>query len=127
MLSPNPRDYDVRFRADVLLRDGSHQIWSPPPTQPWGFFERHRAERFRKWANDHVRLDDHRVVWLDSARFIGRQVGTPGNPAVAVTMMRQWAPVRPLGAGAFREPASEDQFKSYTFFTQAFGAEGVHR
>jgi hypothetical protein len=97
MFSPNPRDDDVRFYARAVLKDHSLKEWSPPDPLIFGFFKRHSNERFRKWTNDHLRLNRDRRAWRDAVHFMVSQMGETIDSVQKIQFVREWRRVKPFG------------------------------
>lgn len=102
MFSPDPPRVNAWLVADVTMKDGTVRHWSPPSMPALDYVERYRKERYRKWAQDHVRQDKEKKHWPYAARFIAREVCTdPANPPVKVALIRVWRTIpAPDGTGA---------------------------
>jgi len=112
MFSPNPSNSNAMVRAEILYQNGSVQFWDLPRMMNLSIRDKYVFERYRKWAVDNIRLDDHEVYWPDSASFIARKANDdPNNPPIKVTLWRLWKDIedpeihfRKVG---FRVPESE--------------------
>jgi hypothetical protein len=79
-----------------------------------GFFEKYVKERYRKYANDNLRLDSNSTLWPDAARYIARVNNRPSNPPVSVDLVRYWSIVPPPGAEEGPGPWNQYLFFRYT-------------
>lgn len=69
MFAPNPFSLNARVRARFSTAAGETYDWVfPAPGPKWGL-ERWRRERFRKWAVDHVRIDNEKHLWDGALAF----------------------------------------------------------
>ncbi len=94
MFSPNPLSLNCDVEADVTMRDGRTAAWIFPRMNELGLAQRYQMERWRKWR-EHVRCDDYRSIWADTARSVARRFNDATNPPVKVTLTRYWMELPP--------------------------------
>jgi hypothetical protein len=112
MFAPNPYSTNAYLEAEVVFRDGQQRVWKFPRMQDLGLVDRYFKERYRKWANERVRMDANSVLWPDAARYIARLHANPRNPPQTVRLVRYWAEVPPPGPGV-----SKPAYQRYVFYT----------
>ncbi len=116
MFAPEPRKTNLRVAARVAYRDGHSQMWRFPEMDVLGYGSRYAKERYRKFANDNLRLDENAALWPDAAAVIARLNNTdPSDPPVEVDLIRSWSDVSLWGRTA--EPWS-----SYVFYRHRVAA-----
>jgi hypothetical protein len=113
MFAPDPSKLNCNVGAVVEYRDGTRSLWSFPKMESMGLVDKYFRERWRKYANDNLRLDTNAALWPDAARYVARQNNRPGNPPVAVSLLRYWSEVPPPAPNGIYEPAP---WQWYTFF-----------
>lgn len=112
MFAPEPRRTNIRMAAEVTFRDGATRLWRFPEMNQLGYFARYAKERYRKYSNDNLRLDENALLWPDAARQIARINNTnPNNPPVAVRLVRSWADVPGPDA-----PPDSERWYSFVFY-----------
>jgi hypothetical protein len=86
MFAPSPRIADLRVSAVATMKDKSQRVWSIPNPLNIGFFRRHQVDRYRKWANDHLKKDNNEEndLFKEAGRFVQGQLDEPGNPVVYI-------------------------------------------
>jgi hypothetical protein len=115
MFAPNPRSFNTYLEAEITFRNGQQRVWKFPRMNELGFIQRYFHERYRKWANDNVRLDENSGLWPDTARYIARLYFDASNPPQSVKLVRYWAEIPPP-SGQFYLP-SRVQWQHFVFFT----------
>jgi hypothetical protein len=90
MFAPNPRSLNIYVTAEITYANGQRRVWEFPRMEKLGLVDRYFKERYRKWANDNLRLDENARLWPDAARYIARLNAEPGNPPVEVRLKRSW-------------------------------------
>jgi len=115
MFAPNPRMANVSVEAEVTFSDGQQRIWPFPRMEQLGLVDRYCKERYRKWANDHLRMDANAGLWPDAARYIARLHTQPGNPPVTVRLVRSWADIPPPTDSTAPLPAHTNRFVFFTY------------
>ncbi len=110
MFAPDPRKTNLRVGAEVTFRDGQTRAWRFPAMQELSYGGRYAKERYRKYSNDNLRLDENSALWPDAAAYIARlNYSDPSNPPVGVQLVRSWSDVALWESGG--EP-----WHSYMFF-----------
>jgi len=112
MFAPNPSSLNNYTGAVITYRDGETSLWNFPRMEDLGYIDKYFKERYRKYANDNLRLDENAAIWPDAARYIARVNQRPSNPPVSVALVRYWSVVPPPGPQGAR-PAP---WEHYTFF-----------
>jgi hypothetical protein len=119
MFAPRPRDAQIQVAAEVEREDGRLDLWEFPQMERMGYLERYRRERFRRWANDALRLDERSDLWAPAARYVALTSARSGRPPRQVALIRRWAPIPPVGSP---EPP---RWSSARFFTYAVKPEDL--
>lgn len=115
MFAPDPRRTNVYLEGEVTFRNGATAVWKFPKMQDAGFAKRYYTERYRKWANDELRLDANAALWPDAARYIARQYANPVNPPVVVRLVQYLSEIPPPArTGQFRLPVMWNRSIFYT-------------
>ena len=79
-----------------------------------GLFDKYTKERYRKFANENLRLDALAALWPDAARYIARlNKGQPSNPPVAVVLVRHWSIIQPPDSSSEIGPWNHFKFFQY--------------
>jgi len=116
MFAPTPLMLNTYVEAEVIFHNGTVRTWDFPRMEKLSLFDRYLKERYRKFAVDNVRNDEHSALWPDVARFIARANNEASNPPVAVVLYRYWSQIKPpLADGT---PQS-DPWVRYRFFLYA--------
>jgi hypothetical protein len=110
MFSPDPSKLNGYITAVVTYANGTTSVWGFPRMEELGSGEKYVKERYRKFANDNLRLDQYAQLWPDAARYIARQNNHPSNPPVNVELVRNWSIVPPPNSG------SVETWNRYVFF-----------
>jgi hypothetical protein len=113
MFAPNPSKLNCYVGAQILFRDGHSTLWNFPRIENLGIVDKYFKERYRKYANDNLRLDVNQPVWPDAARYIARLHDSPANPPEFVNLVRYWSFVPPPTPNGSYQPLPWNQ---YTFF-----------
>jgi len=119
MFTPDPLKLNVYVEAEVRFHDGGKRIWGFPRMDKLGLLDRYSKERYRKFANDYLRMDANSALWPDAARYVARDaaraMADPSNPPVMVQLVRYWSQIMPPGPdGSYRsEPWTEYRFFTY--------------
>lgn len=118
MFAPNPRITNIYLEAEITLQDGQQRIWKFPRMDELGLVKRYFQERYRKWANDNVRLDINARLWPDIARYIARLHYDPSNPPQSIKLIRYWSDIPPPAApGEAQLPNTWNHYIFYTYQT----------
>jgi hypothetical protein len=110
MFAPDPRSTNVYVEAWLTYQDGKTSVWSFPRMEQLGYYDRYQKERYRKWANDSLRLDSNSALWPDAAAYIARLNNRPGDPPRSVRLVRCWSDIPAPG-----QP--RNFWRKYVFFT----------
>lgn len=116
MFAPDPPMSNIHVDAEITFRNGETRVWKFPRMNELGLVEKYYKERYRKYANDHLRVDDgNSALRVDAARFVARLNNQPSNPPVKVALQRSWSDIRPPAPdGVYREgPLSTVVFFTY--------------
>jgi hypothetical protein len=113
MFAPDPSKLNCYLGAQIAFRDGRTALWTFPRMENLGIIDKYFKERYRKYANDNLRLDGDAPAWPDAARYIARVNYSPSNPPVSVNLVRYWSIVPPPTATGAYEPGPWQQ---YMFF-----------
>jgi hypothetical protein len=57
MFAPDPSKLNCYVGAQIAFRDGHTALWNFPRMENLGIVEKYFQERYRKYANDNLRLD----------------------------------------------------------------------
>ena len=118
LFAPNPRSSNVYLEAEVTFQDGKKMVWRFPRMEELGIVESSFKERYRRWANDNVRMDSKSQLWPDAARFIARLHASPHNPPQTVRLVRYLSVIdKPYAVGYGKLLPATDSWKSTVFFT----------
>ncbi len=119
MFSPDPSRLNNFVSATITYRNGERRLWVFPRMEMLGYFDRYAKERYRKYANDNLRLDSNAQLWPDAARYVARINNTnPANPPVSVVLIRYWSTVPPPDPNGYYV---ESPWQQYPFFRYAVG------
>jgi hypothetical protein len=114
MFAPDPSKLNNYVGAILTYRDGRTAEWDFPRMENLGYVDRYFKERYRKYANDNLRIDARSALWPDAARYVARlNAADPANPPVEVALVRHWSEVPPPGAHGEPPPSPWNQ---YVFF-----------
>jgi hypothetical protein len=118
MFAPNPATLNSYIDAQITFRDGTAKTWSVPRMHEIGYVDRYFKERYRKFSTEYLRMDSYNIMWPDAARYIARVNSTPGNPAVAVTLIRSWSEINPPSPTGQYVPSPWNHFPFFTYQVQ---------
>ena len=123
MFAPNPRAEDIVVDVAFTNRDGSSHTWNLTQMNEMGFFDRWQRERWRKYFNDHLRLDSERNLWQPFADYAVRYLRTQGQDPVKMEFTRWWRPtVRPVSPD-LRADRNKSPWNRYTFYRWSLSEE----
>ena len=123
MFAPDPSRLNGYVEAEIDFRDGETRFWKAPRMDELGFIERYYRERYRKFVNEHLRIDGDAALWPDAARHLARLYhSNPANPPVTVRLIRYWSVILPPGPNA---EYSAMPWERYTYFTYAVTPEDL--
>jgi hypothetical protein len=115
MFAPDPSKLNNYVGAVITYRDGTSSQWTFPRMEELGAWDRYLKERYRKYANDNLRLDGNAPIWPDAARYIARLNNRPGNPPVEVGLVRYWQFVPPPPAEGDAPPGEWNQYMFFRY------------
>lgn len=115
MFSPDPRRDDIRVEVRFVNRDGSSHRLMLTAMNAMGYGERLQKERWRKFFNDHLRLDEERRLWQPFAEFMVRSLRQEGQDPASIELIRWWRSAEPWVDPAFRPEVRAASWNSYTF------------
>jgi hypothetical protein len=113
LFAPDPRSANVYVDAQVIFRDGQQRTWSFPRMEELGIVDKYFKERYRKWANDNLRMDSYAALWPDAARYVARVNADRANPPRTVRLVRHWSNID--APGTLNRDASAG-WQQYTFY-----------
>src|SRR5215469_9235794 len=113
MFAPDPSKLNCYLGAQIAFRDGRTALWTFPRMENLGVIDKYFKERYRKYANDNLRLNADAPAWPDAARYIARLHYSPANPPVSVSLVRYWSIVPPPTTTGAYQPGPWQQ---YVFF-----------
>lgn len=98
MFSPDPMRLNGYIEAEVRLANGEIRVWHEPRMEQLGIWDKYFKERYRKYMNEHLRMDNEAQLWPDAARRIARLYDTDkANPPMSVRLIRYWSEIQPPG------------------------------
>ena len=118
MFAPDPSKLNNFIGAMITYNNGDSKLWTFPRMENLGYVDKYFEERFRKYANDCLRLDDYSALWPDAARYIARVNNRTGNPPVGVQLIRYWSIVPPPGANGEETQPNWNQYAFYRYQIQ---------
>jgi hypothetical protein len=117
MFAPNPRSEDIWVEVVFTDKEGRHKRWPLTKMIDMPYYERWQKERWRKFFNDHMRVDSESNLWQPFAEFAVRLLRDQGETPVKLDYVRWWrAAVIPVSP-ELRADVRTDKWNSYTFFT----------
>ena len=115
MFSPDPRTADICVGMRCTDRDGTTDRRMLTDMVAMDFFERWRKDRWRKYFNDHLRLDDERVLWQPFAEYAVRRLRDEGSDPMSIELVRWWRPSDPAIRPELRADVRQSPWQSYIF------------
>lgn len=115
---PSPRKYAMKYRVEILFKNGDKKTWQRPYPPNWDFFDRHLAYHFQKWdlASNYLEWKD--ILWRDLEQFIEKKYSNPTNPPASIALVRSqadWPP--PHEYGYVMHEDSELKWRDQVIFT----------
>ncbi|MBU6154038.1 MAG: hypothetical protein KGP28_07025 [Bdellovibrionales bacterium] len=128
MFAPEPSSINAFLRAEVRFKDGSVDYHDFPRMSKMSVSERFFKERYRKWAVDNVRTDDHRVYWPAAARYAARRAQEKtGKVPIEVSLWRHWTiikdPMKEFVPTGYRIP--DEKLEKFKFHIQVIREEDL--
>lgn len=119
MFAPNPISQDVYVSVLGTLDNGKLIEWDVTRMDKMGLATRYQMERWRKFCNDNLRVDENRVLWPEAARWFAKALGEDqGRKVVKLEMIRHWRPAAIPDQEGNIPPRPE--WESYIFHTETF-------
>lgn len=108
MFAPDPMPADIAVSAVAFFADGGEMecpITAGPDRDP---ITRYATERWRRFWNDHLRLDDNKPLWPAAAAwFAGAVERNTGRRVDGLVLWRHWRPVVPPEPDGSHPPLPE--------------------
>jgi hypothetical protein len=123
MFSPDPRRDDIRVEVRFVNRDGTSHRLMLTAMNAMGYGERVQKERWRKYFNDHLRLDDERRLWQPFAEFVVRALRNEGQDPASIELVRWWRAAEPRISPALRPDVRDAPWESFVFHRWRVPAE----
>jgi hypothetical protein len=123
MFSPDPRTVDICVELRCTNRDGTSDRRMLSDMVAMGYYERWQKDRWRKYFNDHLRLDDRRALWQPFAEYAARRLREEGHDPAAIELVRWWRPCDPAVRPDLRADVRQMPWKSYVFHRWAVPRE----
>lgn len=115
MFSPDPRTADICVELRCTMRDGTVDRRMLTDMVAMGYYERWQKDRWRKYFNDHLRLDEERILWQPFAEYAGRRLREEGSDPVVVELVRWWRPCDPAVSPDLRADVRQTPWHGYVF------------
>ena len=115
MFSPDPRRDDIRVEVRFVSHDGGSHRLMLTAMNGMSYGERVQKERWRKFFNDHLRLDDESHLWQPFAEFMVRALRAEGQDPASIELVRWWRAAEPRVSPALRPDVRDAPWSSYTF------------
>ncbi len=116
MFSPEPRSEDIWIDVLVIDRDGSQHHWPLTHMIEMPYFDRWQKERWRKYFNDHLRLDAERTLWKPFAEYWLRTLQTQGHDPITIELTRLWHPTHIPVSAARRADLYRGPWNRFVFY-----------
>ena len=115
MFSPDPRTIDICVELRCTNRDGTSDRRMLSDMVAMGSYERWQKDRWRKYFNDHLRLDDEHALWQPFAEYAARRLREEGHDPAAIELVRWWRPCDPAVRPDLRADVRQTPWQSYVF------------
>ena len=116
MFAPNPRSDDIWTEALYTNRDGTLHHWNLSNMIELPYGERYQRERWRKYFNDHLRMDSEERLWRPFAEYAIRHLRDEGQEPIAIDLVRSWRPAMFPVSPDLRADVRVSPWSRYTFF-----------
>ncbi|MFM1996815.1 MAG: hypothetical protein RLZZ111_1202 [Planctomycetota bacterium] len=123
MFSPDPRTQDICVEVVCVDRDGTRRPWMLTDMIAMDYPERWRKDRWRKYFNDHLRLDAGRDLWQPFAAYAVRRLREEGHDPVRIELVRWWRDCEPAVRPELRADVRRSPWGSYRFFAAPVAPE----
>jgi hypothetical protein len=116
MFAPNPRSDDVKIEVAYETKSGQKTGFylTDMISMPYG--ERWQKERWRKYFNDHLRVDQEKHLWLPYAKFASRELRRQGIDTKNISLVRYWRPTSYPLTPQSRASQNSAAWLTYNFF-----------
>ena len=115
MFAPDPRREDIRVEVRFVNRAGDGHVFMLTAMESMGYGERVQRERWRKFFNDHLRLDDERRLWQPFAEFMVRALRQEGQDPASIELVRWWRAADPQFGPDTRPDVRRTPWNSHVF------------
>jgi len=115
MFAPDPRREDIRVEVRFVNRAGDGHVFMLTAMESMGYGERVQRERWRKFFNDHLRLDDERRLWQPFAEFMVRALRQEGQDPASIELVRWWRAADPQLGPDTRPDVRRTPWNSHVF------------
>jgi len=115
MFSPDPRTIDICVELRCTNRDGTSDRRMLSDMVAMGYYERWQKDRWRKYFNDHLRLDYERGLWQPFAEYAARRLREEGYDPAAIELVRWWRPCDPAIRPDLRADVRQTPWQSHVF------------
>ncbi|MFM8709331.1 MAG: hypothetical protein ACKOHK_14940 [Planctomycetia bacterium] len=115
MFSPDPRGDDICVEVRFVDRDGTTDRRMLTDMVAMGYLERWRKDRWRKYCNDHLRLDAERRLWQPFAECAVRRLREEGYDPAVIDLVRWWRRCEPAVRPELRADVRRTPWQSHAF------------
>ena len=115
MFSPDPRTDDICVEMRCTDLDGTVDRRMLTDMVAMGYSERWQKDRWRKYFNDHLRLDVEHRLWQPFAEYAVRRLREEGHDPVKIELVRWWRPCEPTVRPELRADLRQTPWSSYVF------------
>ena len=88
MFAPNPVNIDSYVTVEAEFKDGTRKTVNLSHMTEFGYFERYRREKWRKWANESLTKENNGPMWKASALFYAKDLESFENPVIKVDLVK---------------------------------------
>jgi len=115
MFSPDPRTIDICVELRCTNRDGTSDRRMLSDMVAMGYYERWQKDRWRKYFNDHLRLDDEHALWQPFAEYAARRLREEGHDPASIELVRWWRPCDPAIRPDLRADVRQTPWQNHVF------------
>jgi hypothetical protein len=115
MFSPDPRTADICVEMRCTSRDGTTDRRMLTDMVAMGYPERWQKDRWRKYFNDHLRMDDEHVLWQPFAEYAARRLREEGDDPATIELVRWWRNCEPAISPELRADVRNTPWQSHLF------------
>ena len=115
MFSPDPRAIDICVELRCANRDGTSDRRMLSDMVAMGYYERWQKDRWRKYFNDHLRLDDKHALWQPFAEYAARRLREEGHDPAEIELVRWWRPCDPAIRPDLRADVRQTPWQNHVF------------